>query len=110
MRIQAGSSATPIATPNTATLSFVPDVAGMYVASVTVSDGKSASLAYVTIRALNSTPSQVTLPFVRATHATARASTVSWPSPPARTRWHSFDPYTGRSVLCRCRCRSRRST
>lgn len=45
----AGSSATVGAT--TPQLSFTPDVAGTYVASVTVSDGKASSTAYVTIKA-----------------------------------------------------------
>lgn len=58
----AGSSAA-IASPNTAQLAFVPDVAGTYVASVTVSDGKSSSIAYVMIKALSGITTQVALPF-----------------------------------------------
>jgi hypothetical protein len=90
----AGSAAT-IATPNAAQLSYVPDVAGMYVASVTVSDGKSSSLAYVTIRVLSSTVSQVTLPF---TPADARYSKgldrfVAVAANP--NALHIVDPYTG---------------
>ena len=57
-----GSSAA-IADPSAVQLSFVPDVAGTYVASVTVSDGKSSSLAYVTIKALSGVTNQVALPF-----------------------------------------------
>lgn len=46
-----------------AVLSFTPDIAGTYVASVTVSDGKASSVAYVTIKALSSTVTATTLPF-----------------------------------------------
>lgn len=44
-------------------LVFTPDVAGTYVASVTVSDGKSSSIAYVTIKALSSTVTTTSLSF-----------------------------------------------
>lgn len=44
-----GSTAT-IANSNSVKLSFVPDLVGTYVASVTVSDGRNSSVAYVTIR------------------------------------------------------------
>lgn len=46
-----------------AQLAFTPDVAGTYVASVTVSDGKVNSVAYVTIVALSSTTTTTSLPF-----------------------------------------------
>lgn len=59
----AGSRAL-IAAPANAQLAFTPDLAGTYVASLTVSDGKSASVAYLTIKALASTVTSVTLPFV----------------------------------------------
>ena len=39
-------------------------MAGTYVASVSVSDGKSTRIAYVTIKALSSVTTNVTLPFV----------------------------------------------
>jgi hypothetical protein len=58
-----GSSAT-IAAPNAAQLVFTPDVAGTYVASVTVNDGKISNIAYLTIKALSSVTSNVALPFV----------------------------------------------
>jgi hypothetical protein len=45
----AGSVAA-IAAPNGAALAFTPDLAGTYVAAVTVSDGTSSSVGYVTIR------------------------------------------------------------
>jgi hypothetical protein len=90
----AGSTAT-IADPAAVQLSFVPDVAGMYVASVTVSDGKSSSLAYVTVRVLNSTVSQVTLPFTpgdtRYSKGLDRFVAVA-ANPNAL---HIVDPYTG---------------
>lgn len=90
----AGSSAT-IAAPNKAQLSFVPDVAGTYVASVTVSDGKSASLAYVAIRALNSMPSQVTLPFtpLDARYSRGLDRFVAVAANP--NALHIVDPFTG---------------
>lgn len=58
----AGSSAT-IAAPSSAALSFTPDVAGTYVASVTVSDGTRSSIAYVNLRVLASITGSVALPF-----------------------------------------------
>lgn len=57
-----GSAAT-IASPASSTLSFTPDVAGTYVISMTVNDGKRSSIAYVNVRALNSIASSVSLPF-----------------------------------------------
>ena len=59
----AGSSAA-IAAATGATLSFTPDLPGTYVASVTVSDGKASSVAYVQLRALASIANAVTLDFV----------------------------------------------
>lgn len=58
-----GSTST-IAAPTSATLSFTPDVAGTYVASVTVSDGQAQHVGYVTIRALSNVSGSVELPFV----------------------------------------------
>jgi hypothetical protein len=58
----AGSVAA-IANPASSTLNFTPDVAGAYVISVTISDGKSSSIAYVNIRALTSIANSVALPF-----------------------------------------------
>lgn len=90
----AGSTAT-IANPNAAQLSFVPDVAGMYVASVTVSDSKSSSLAYVTIRVLNSAVSQVTLPFapLDARYSKGLDRFVAVAANP--NALHIVDPFTG---------------
>jgi len=48
---------------STAQLAFTPDVAGTYVASVTVSDGKVSSVGYVTVTALSSTVTSTRLPF-----------------------------------------------
>jgi hypothetical protein len=59
----AGSSAA-IAAPATSQLAFTPDLPGTYVASLTVSDGKAASVAYLTIKALASTTTNVALNFV----------------------------------------------
>lgn len=58
----ASSNAT-IANPTSPTLNFTPDVAGTYVVSITVSDGKASSIAYVNIRALASIVNSVALPF-----------------------------------------------
>ncbi len=58
----AGSVAT-IAAPNAVQLAFTPDTAGTYVASLTVSDGKNASVTYMTIKALSSVTSNVPLSF-----------------------------------------------
>lgn len=53
-----------IANPASPTLSFTPDQAGTYVASVTVSDGKRSSIAYVTVRVLAAIGGTLELPFV----------------------------------------------
>lgn len=58
-----GSNAT-IATTNQAGVNFTPDVAGIYVLAVRVSDGRSQGIAYVTVRALTLFRSAVTLNFV----------------------------------------------
>jgi hypothetical protein len=58
------SSTATIAAPTSSTLAFTPDVAGTYVASVTVSDGISTNVSYVTINALSSFAATVSLPFV----------------------------------------------
>ena len=47
-----------------AVLSFTPDVPGTYIASVTVSDGKASSVAYVTIKALSTEATSFSLPFL----------------------------------------------
>ena len=57
----AASSATISASG--AQLNFTPDIVGTYVASVTVSDGKTSSIAYVTIKAVSSTVTTTSLPF-----------------------------------------------
>jgi hypothetical protein len=58
----AGSTAA-IASPRAAAMSFTPDVAGTYMASVTVRDARSASIAYVTIRVLSQLANSVALAF-----------------------------------------------
>lgn len=57
------ASGAAIAAPASPTLSFTPDVAGTYVISVTVSDGVSSSVSYVTVNALASFVATVSLPF-----------------------------------------------
>jgi hypothetical protein len=59
----AASSAT-IAAPSSALLAFTPDLPGTYVASVTVSDGKDSSIAYVTMKVLSNAATSVPLNFV----------------------------------------------
>jgi len=90
----AGSTAA-IAAPNAAQLSFVPDVAGMYVASVTVSDGKSSSLAFVTVRVLSSVTNQVSLPFtpIEAHYSKGLDRLVIAAANP--NALHIVDPFTG---------------
>jgi hypothetical protein len=56
-----GSAATISA--STAQLAFTPDVAGTYVASVTVSDGKVSSVGYITVSALSASVTTMRLPF-----------------------------------------------
>jgi len=57
------AASTATASSSASRLAFTPDVAGTYVASVTVSDGKASSIAYVTIKALSATVSTTSLPF-----------------------------------------------
>lgn len=57
----AASAATVSSTATT--LSFTPDIAGTYVASVSVSDGKASSVAYVTIKAVSGTVTTTPLSF-----------------------------------------------
>ena len=57
-----GSSAT-IAAPSTSALAFTPDMIGTYVLAVTVSDGKSSSIAYVNVKVLATVATNVALDF-----------------------------------------------
>jgi len=57
-------SVAQIASPNTATLSFTPDVAGTYTAAVTVSDGNISSVALVTMTVYSAQPGAVPLTYV----------------------------------------------
>lgn len=56
-------SAASVVEPSAAKLSFVPDVAGAYILSLTVSDGKHSNIAYLKINALASVATTVALPF-----------------------------------------------
>lgn len=91
----AGSSAA-IAAPNAAQLAFTPDVAGTYVASVTVSDGKSSSMAYLTIKALSSITSNVPLSFVplEARYSRGLDRFVASAASPSNAL-HIIDPFSG---------------
>lgn len=89
--------ATSSATINasTAQLAFTPDVVGTYVASVTVSDGKASSIAYVTIKALSATVTSTNLPFTpliaRYSRGLDRLVTIS----AAPNLLSIVDPFTG---------------
>lgn len=78
-----------------AQLAFTPDIAGTYVASVTVSDGKASSIAYVTIKALSATTTTTALPFTplisRYSRGLDRLVTVS----AAPNLLSIIDPFTG---------------
>lgn len=58
-----GSAAT-IGPSNTAQLQFTPDLAGTYAASVTVRDGQSSSIAYVSVLVLANAAATIDLDFV----------------------------------------------
>ena len=58
------SSQSVLSVANTAAVSFTPDLAGVYVLAVRVSDGHSTSIAYVNVRALGAFQSSVTLDYV----------------------------------------------
>lgn len=89
-----GSSAT-IVNSNTANLVFTPDIAGTYIAAVTVSDGHSASIGYVTIKALAQISSSVSLGFVPddARYSTGLDKLVAVATNPNTVR--IIDPFTG---------------
>ena len=57
------AASTATISSSSAQLAFTPDIAGTYVASVTVSDGKTSSIAYLTIKALSATVTTTSLPF-----------------------------------------------
>lgn len=57
------TSTATIAAPSSEALSFTPDIAGLYVLSLTVSDGKNTNAAYVTVRALTGFAANVELAF-----------------------------------------------
>jgi len=59
-----GGSVATIVNPTSATLSFIPDVAGTYTAAVTVSDGNISSVATVSIVAYGAQPGTVPLTYV----------------------------------------------
>lgn len=89
-----GSNAA-VAAPNAAQLAFTPDVAGTYVASVTVSDGKSAGIAYVTINALSSATRNVSLGFtpLEVRYSRGLDRLVAYAANP--NALHIIDPFTG---------------
>lgn len=90
----AGSVAA-IGSANGAALSFTPDVAGLYIASVTVGDGKTTSVGYLQIRALASIPSAIALDFVPGIvrHSTGLDKLVMTEKDGKTLR--VVDPYTG---------------
>ena len=90
----AGSSAA-MASPTSASASFTPDVPGTYVAAVRVSDGHTASIAYVTVRALAAFQNSVSLPFapVMARYSTGLDKLVLASVNPNSLR--IVDPFTG---------------
>lgn len=89
-----GSNAT-IATPNAAQLAFTPDVAGTYVASVTVNDGKASSIAYLTIKVLASVTSNVALPFAPLEMRYSRGLDRFVAIATNPNALHVVDPFTG---------------
>ena len=90
----AGSSAV-IASPAASQLAFTPDVAGTYVASVSVTDGKSTRLAYVTIKALASLTTDVTLPFAPLEWRYSRGIDRFVAIATNPNALHIVDPFTG---------------
>lgn len=89
-----GSTAT-IGAATAETPSFVPDIAGIYVLAVRVSDGQSASIGYVTVRALPRFRSSVALGFTpgiaRYSHGLDKLVIAST----APHALHPVDPFTG---------------
>lgn len=90
----AGSTAV-IAAPAAAQLAFTPDVAGTYVASVSVTDGKSTRIAYLTIKALASVTTNVTLPFAPLQWRYSRGIDRFVAVATNPNALHIVDPFTG---------------
>ena len=90
----AGSNAT-LVDSGTPELSFTPDVAGTFVASVTVSDGRRSGIARVTIKALASTTNSVTLNFapLEVRYSRGLDRVVAYATNP--NALHIIDPFTG---------------
>lgn len=93
----AGSSAS-LASPNQAVLRFVPDVAGTYYATVTVSDGPVSAVAGVSISVINISSGTVPLdyqPLISRFSKSLHKAVIVTTTPHAL---HLVDPTTGRDV------------
>ncbi len=89
------SSQAALSAANTAAVSFTPDMAGLYVLAVRVSDGHSTSIAYVNVRALGAFQSSVALDYVpgAAHYSLGLDKVVIASSSP--NALHLVDPFTG---------------
>lgn len=92
-----GSNAS-IATPNTATLNFTPDLAGTYYATVTVSDGAVSAVASVSILALSASSGTVPLAYqpLMSRYSKSQGKAVIVSSTP--NMLHLVDPVAGTDV------------
>lgn len=86
-----------ISNPTNAAISFTPDLPGLYVLTVTVSDGRASVLGHVIVKALSAVASSVSLPFVPLDMLYSRGldTAVILAANPNTLR--IVDPYTGSS-------------
>jgi hypothetical protein len=91
------TSTATIATPNTAAVSFTPDVPGLYALTVTVSDGGASSLAHVIVKALADVAESVSLPFVPLDMLYSKGLDLAVILAANPNALRIVDPYTGSS-------------
>jgi K319-like protein len=91
------TSTATIGTPNAASVSFTPDVPGLYALTVAVSDGGATSLAHVVVKALAAVADSVSLPFVPLDMLYSKGLDVAVILAANPNALRIVDPYTGSS-------------
>jgi K319L-like, PKD domain len=92
-----GTSTATIGTPHAASVSFTPDVPGLYALTVEVSDGGATSLAHVIVKALADIADSVSLPFVPLDMLYSKGLDVAVTLTANPNAFRTVDPYTGSS-------------
>lgn len=91
------TSTATIGTPNAASISFTPDVPGIYTLTVAVSDGGATDLAHVVVKALADVADSVSLPFVPLDMLYSKGLDVAVILAANPNALRIVDPYTGSS-------------